>query len=426
MSVRYILQTHFQGWIPWYLLNQLTTQAPNVPTSAYQYLKKHGAPPCVEALVMATMQQQRYDHMKKNWRVEYTRSITTGDLGPTKVTIRLDRRRWAFYSSSSNSGSSHYNITIDPPPSNVLAEVREEDPYGVWLVIEHDESFIIPRRGKILVLIKPGKSHQNHPPSQPHKKKRLSPVTLLINGTTTSIQNDAATMDLLDDHIEEPNGSTSGSSPPSSPDTSSAATLSAPSPLQSSTTAIPSNDDDEKDGLERNIQKLTVSPMEQAQGALLYMKRMDEPFGWTVVSDKQGLRINKRSGTKSSSSSSTTTSTTAAAKAKSKQAESALSTKSVTSSQQISGQVSSENEGTKAPKSSPDTYNLDVADPCVIYKASKVIENFSTEEVASVVTNISQVRVAYDTSLEKCELIKPIQRGCQVIRQEIKGIFPFK
>jgi hypothetical protein len=243
-------------------------------------------------------------------------------------------------------------------------------------------------------------------------------------------------MDLLDDHLEESNvPTTTGSTPPSSPDTSSAATVSTPSPLQPSTTTSPSNDDDDKEGLERDIQKLVVSPMEQAQGALLYMKRMDEPFGWTVVSDKQGLRINKRSGTKSSSSSSsssssTITSTTATAKAKSKLATSAPSAKSGTSSsspsQQDSGQVSRENEGTKAPKSSPDTYYLDVADPCVIYKASKVIENFSTEEVASVVTNISQARIAYDASLEKCELIKPIQRGCQVIRQEIKGIFPFK
>ncbi|KAI8335732.1 hypothetical protein BC941DRAFT_62718 [Chlamydoabsidia padenii] len=414
VSVRYVLQTHFQGWIPWYLLNQLTTQAPNVPTSAYQYLKKHGAPPCVEDLVMATMQQQRYDHNKKNWRFEYTRSITIGDLGPTKVTVRLDRRRWAFYSSSGN-GSSHYNITIDPPPSNVVAEARKEDPYGIWLVIEHDESFIIPRRGKILVLIKPGKPPHNQHLNQLHKKKRHSPVTLLINGTTTHIQNDhAAATDTLDYHPESNSGSVSPLSPSSEPPSS----LATPSPLLSPTTTTPSNgDNDDHNGVERDIQRLTVSPMEQAQGAFLYMKRMDEPFGWTVVSDKQGLRINKRSGTKSSSSS--TSSTTPKGKTKS----ASITASSSNTPQSISNEALTDNEGTKA---ALENYYMDVLDPCVIFKASKVIENFSIEEVASVVTNISQARVAYDSSLEKCEMVKPIQRGCQVIRQEIKGIFPFK
>ncbi|ORZ22462.1 hypothetical protein BCR42DRAFT_168736 [Absidia repens] len=414
ISVRYVLQTHFQGWIPWYLLNQLTTQAPNVPTSAYQYLERYGAPPCVEELIMATIQQHRYDHTKKNWRLEYTRSITTGEQGPTTVTVRVDRRRWAFQSSS---GGSHYNITVDPPPSNVVAEARKEDPYGIWLVIEHDESFIIPRRGKILVLIKPG-SYQQHQVLQ--KKKKSNPITLMINGTTAPIQNDTtmATIGPLDSvdlnekelaqstktpHHQNP--SLESASPKTATTTSTTPSLSLP--------ITTPNTEDEMAGFIRNLE---VTPVEQAQAALLYLKRMDEQFGWSVVSDKQGLRINKRSGAKSSS---------ATAKSKPTPSSSSTTTNSNTTTAPFS-EPTSTGENTARPTSQLENHYLDVCDPCMIYKSSKVIENYSIEEVASVVTNISELRSVYDSSLEKCEMVKPIQRGCQVIRQEIKGIFPFK
>ncbi|CAO3594807.1 unnamed protein product [Absidia cylindrospora] len=414
ISVRYVLQTHFQGWIPWYLLNQLTTQAPNVPTSAYQYLERYGAPPCVEELTMATIQQHRYDHTKKNWRLEYTRSITTGEQGPTTVTVRVDRRRWAFQSSS---GGSHYNITVDPPPSKVVAEARKEDPYGIWLVIEHDESFIIPRRGKILVLIKPG-NYQQHQVQQ--KKKKSNPITLMINGTTTPIQNDALVatiepldpVDLNEQELTQPTKIPLRRNPSlesASPETTAMAST---TPSHSFPITTP-NAEDEMTGF---IQNLEVTPMEQAQAALLYLKRMDEQFGWTVVSDKQGLRINKRSGTKSSS---------VTAKSKATPSSSTTTTTGNTTTAPFFESTST-GENTGRSTSQLENHYLDVCDPCMIYKSSKVIENYSIEEVASVVTNISELRTVYDSSLEKCEIVKPIQRGCQVIRQEIKGIFPFK
>ncbi|CAO3633277.1 unnamed protein product [Cunninghamella echinulata] len=414
VSVRYVLQTHFQGWIPWYLLNQLTTQAPNVPTSAYQFFKKHGAPPSLEELELATMQQLRYDHIRKHWRCEYSRSITIGEEGPTKSTVRLDRRRWAYFSSQYNNGtdSSHYNVTIDPPPSSVIAQVRKDDPYGVWLMIEHDESFIIPIRAKILVLIKPNlslqqvsKQKQQQQQQQLPKKQRKREVSLVVNGVTKPIEDDHNTLnDELDsfdiDENEKSNSNNNGngnnsttitSSPTVSPNSSTASTSSVPISPSTSSTLI---SDDKL--LEQYIPQLSITPMEQAQAAFLFLKRMDEQFGWTVVSDKQGLRINKRSGSKVSISKEKNESTAA------------LPVSSSSSS------------------SLKDRHYLDVPEPYVIYKASKVIEKYSTEEVASVITNTSNARLAYDSSVENCSFIKSIQRGCQIIRQEIKSVFPFK
>ncbi|CAO3611326.1 unnamed protein product [Cunninghamella blakesleeana] len=402
VSVRYVLQTHFQGWIPWYLLNQLTTQAPNVPTSAYQFFKKHGAPPSLEELELATMQQLRYDHTRKHWRLEYIRSITIGEEGPTKSTVRLDRRRWAYFSSQYSNGtdSSHYNVTIDPPPSSVVAQVRKDDPYGVWLMIEHDESFIIPIRAKILVLIKPNLPLQQTSKQklqQAPKKQRKTEVFLVVNGVSKPVEDDNnifnEELDPIDAEKNEKSASVLTDAAPSpliSPNSSTPLSSTQISPSTSSTIIS----DDQL--LEKYIQQLSITPMEQAQAAFIFLKRMDEQFGWTVISDKQGLRINKRNGSKVSSTK--------------EKNESTLPLPSSSSSS----------------SSLKDHHYLDVSEPYVIYKASKVIEKYSMEEVASVITNISDTRLVYDSSIENCTAIKSIQRGCKVIRQEIKSIFPFK
>lgn len=62
----------------------------------------------------------------------------------------------------------------------------------------------------------------------------------------------------------------------------------------------------------------------------------------------------------------------------------------------------------------------------MIYKATKVIENFSVDEVTSVVTDISDLRRAYDDTLEHIDLVRQITPGCRVISQTVKALFPFK
>ncbi|ORX57461.1 hypothetical protein DM01DRAFT_1382012 [Hesseltinella vesiculosa] len=460
--VRFALQTNFQGWIPWYLVNQLATQAPNVPTSAYQYFKKYGAPPVLESLAYATLHQISYDHTRKHWRCEYTRAIESElSTQPSRSMIRLDRRRWAAL--ASDPYANVYNITIDPPPSTVVAEFRkEEDPYGVWLSIDHLEQAIIPRRANILVLIKPQQQQQQQQQRQrqrsaasvsslpsnpsptssstpgPVQKKRHRTVTLLINGDVATIQ-DAAAMDdtLIDEEL-----TTAGA-------TGSSLSLQAPTPSPSSTSApkkqsTPDDPAKEVPTLDECLQQLLVTPMDQAMAAFSFMKRMDEElFGWTMLSDKHGLRISKRPGIKASlikkpsigkkpsltldtinERTSTPSSPVLSASVITSPGQKPSKLLAAAAAAAAASNASSSPSNKKFDRSL-DAY-LEVPDPYMVYKSTKVIENFSVAEVASVVTNISTSRLAYDNSIESCERLAPMERGCQVVRQEIKSMFPFK
>ncbi|KAF7724071.1 hypothetical protein EC973_001404 [Apophysomyces ossiformis] len=317
-AVKHIVQSNPQGWIPSYVLNKLSSQTPIIVHTARKFMLRHGVPPNMESLERGRVIATDYDHERKNWRCEYTRPSvqTNSESSSTKSVIRLDRRHGC-----------KYNVVVDPPPSRIRAVERDCDMYGIWLDIEHDEEFIIPQRGRILVLIKP---HNNF---------------LAVNGAEVAIQRDTNRMQ------------------------------------QSDTT---SNDEEEtsemvSDELGLTIQGLPVSPADQAQAAFAFMRRVDDQqFGWTLISDKNGLRISKRPGSKPSADNTT------------------------------------------------GDHDLRVPEPFVIYKASKVIEGFSLEEIAAVVTDIGNLRQSYDETLEKIESVRCIKRGCHVVHQIIKAIFPFK
>ncbi|KAG1420949.1 hypothetical protein G6F57_023612 [Rhizopus arrhizus] len=69
---------------------------------------------------------------------------------------------------------------------------------------------------------------------------------------------------------------------------------------------------------------------------------------------------------------------------------------------------------------------MDVPEPFMIYKASKVIENYSAEEVLAVVSDTQNVRKAYDDTIEEIDVLRHLRPGCKVVRQTLKAIFPFK
>ncbi|KAG0175551.1 hypothetical protein DFQ30_005246 [Apophysomyces sp. BC1015] len=297
---------------------KLSTQTPVIVHAARKFMVRHGVPPNLDTLERGRIIAMDYDHERKNWRCEYTRPSlqTSTESSSTRSVIRLDRRHGC-----------KYNVVVDPPPSRVRTVERECDLYGIWLDIEHDEEFIIPQRGKILVLIKPHNSY------------------LAINGVEATVQRDTT-------RIQQ--------------------------------TEVTSNDEDDApesvlDGIGSTIQALPVSPVDQAQAAFAFLKRVDDQqFGWTLISDKNGLRVSKRPGSKPSADNAT------------------------------------------------NDVGLKVPEPFVIYKASKVIECFSLEEVASVVTDIGNLRQSYDETLERIEPMRCIKRGCHVVRQIMKAIFPFK
>lgn len=357
-SVKFAVQANPQGWIPSYIPNSLTSHTPNVVMHAYQYFVKHGAPPSLIGLERGELANVAYDTGRESWRCEYTRSsklpFTESKLKPdatpstTKACVRLGARYWKERGCT---------IVIDPPPSKVFAETRPYDVSGVWIHIEHDEEHIIPQLGKILVLIKP--------------RSDCDPEMLLINGELIEVQKYAVSEDAS----------------------------------QEQDTVADSCEGTNKDGvkqgdesLEAIIRCLAVSPADQAQSALSFLVRIaDQQFGWVTVSEKNGLQISKRSGSKRTAS--------------------IAGTASASTSLANSGPTSNDVSVNSV---------LEIPETSIIVKATKVIEGYSMEEVASIVADIGSLRKQYDESLEDIESLCILDSGCRIIRKVIKAIFPFK
>lgn len=141
----------------------------------------------------------------------------------------------------------------------------------------------------------------------------------------------------------------------------------------------------EEEAVIRAVDSLSLTPSKHVQAALALLKQADEQFGWTVISDKNGFKISKRPGTKT----------------KKKDHEPSF--------------VSLE-----------DLSLLDVPDPFMIYKASKVIEHYSAEEITAIVSDTQSVRKAYDDTIEQLDVLRHVEPGYNIIRMSIKAIFPFK
>ena len=356
--VKQVLVTQFPTWVINYVTSRFIVQSCAAVQFAKDYLNTFGAPPSLESLSSALLVNLKHDHDKKNWRCEYTRRTeadnnerkpTTHPPPSTNSVIRLDKRRWATGTSGNK-----YSIVIDPPPSLVSALEKVCDPYGIWLTVEHDEEFIIPLRGKILVLIKPDIATGDAGECQ-----------LSVNGVTTCVEKELqASIPKL---------------------TRKQSSFSSHFLKQDIETVAKVLSEEEK--THAALEGLIVTPKERAQAALSFLKQTDEQFGWTVISDnnKSGLRVSKKPGSKN-----------------------------------INGVSKTTEQDTTSPAA------LAVYDPYMVYKATKVIENFSVEEVAAAVTDIGNIRKTYDDTLESVELVKEMDPGLRVIRQSIKAIFPFK
>jgi hypothetical protein len=407
-SVKQVMVTQFSTWVIGFITSRFLVQSCAAVQSARDYLQTYGAPPSLENLICALLVNVKHDHERKNWRCEYTRRISNAENKDVDTTakkvaaashsvpstvslIRLDKRRWAT--------NNQYAIVIDPPPSRVSAIEKVNDPYGVWLTVEHDEAFIIPLRGNILVLIKP---------EQPMKASTdASECQLYVNGVPTMIQiqerksnpiverSKQASFSQHFEKAEQEQMKSDFQLKDSSLDKTVAAS-------STSETVIHSVSEEEK--ILVAINQLNVSPKEHAQAALTFLKQTDEQFGWTVLSDnKSGMRISKKSGTKN-------TNATTANNKKSDNKDLAITEATTVTNTDAS-------------------HMLHVFEPYMVYKGSKVIENFSVDEVAAVVTDIGHVRKAYDDTIERegVDLVHPtIDPGCRVIRQSIKALFPFK
>lgn len=425
-SVKQVLVTQFPTWVIQYITSRFIVQTCAAVQSAREYFESFGAPPSLENLTCAQLVNVKHDHERKNWRCEYTRRLSTSEKDAqesnnqnTAITatsgssstnsnvsatsssqstisvVRLDKRRWA--------ANNNYAVVIDPPPSRVSALQKICDPYGVWLTVEHDEAFIIPLRGKILVLIKSDELAT----AAAIKSEQQHECTLNVNGNEIIIEKEERKPSIpVPDRIKQPSFSQNflkeeeqdiiskilpPDIKPPSPTSSSATTATVE---KKNTSAIVMT---EEAKIEEALNQLPVTPKEHAQAAMSFLKLTDEQFGWTVLSDnnKSGIRISKKPGIKNNSNNS--------------------------SNQQKA-------EGSSNVDKSEKSSSLQVFDPYMVYKGSKVIENFSVDEIRSVVTDVGHIRALYDDTIEpKTDLVRQdVESGCRVIRQSIKALFPFK
>ncbi|CEP18581.1 hypothetical protein [Parasitella parasitica] len=437
-SVKQVLVTQFPTWVIHYITSRFIVQTCAAVQSAREYFETFGAPPSLEHLTCAQLVNVKHDHERKNWRCEYTRRLATAEKDAPAETatqnhinnttvensltsatsssqstvsvIRLDKRRWA--------ANNHYTVVIDPPPSRVFALQKVCDPYGVWLTVEHDEAFIIPLRGKILVLIKPdefavsGRStdeqqectlnvNSNAITIEEEQQKPPLPVPNRMKQTSFS-QNFLKQEE--QDMISKMLSSKAARSPP-------------PPPVAHEKESPSSIAMTEEAKIDKALKELPISPKEHAQAALSFLKLTDEQFGWTVLSDnsKSGIRISKKPGVKSTPTASSAATT------------SAISTTTTAAAATLATASNSKAEGSITEKSDTSAA-FQVFDPYMVYKGSKVIENFSIDEIRSVITDIGHIRALYDDTIEsKTDLIRQDDAsGCKIIRQSIKALFPFK
>lgn len=362
VSVKNVLMTHFSTWIINYFTSRYIEQSLASVQKAKEYLDLHGAPPSLENLTNAMLVNLKHDHDRKTWRCEYSRRTEsdTGDKSAKVISgasttsyIRIDKRRWA------SSTKNRYSIIIDPPPSRVLAVEQAHDPYGVWLTIEHDEVFIIPFHGKILTIIKPDDTFVKDSSID-------NECQVFVNGGPVAIEREEKATDILEEF--------------STKTEEKLATKAVTNETQRDMIS-------EEDVVNKALDDLPVTPKKHVQAALTFLKQADEQFGWTMISDKNGIKVSKRPGTKS----------------KKKDGESPF-----------------------VSVSSKDDFLLDVPEQFMIYKASKVIEDYSSEEIIAVVSDVQSVRKAYDDTVEHIDILRHTNPGYKVIRQFIKTIFPFK
>ncbi|RCH90173.1 hypothetical protein CU097_001857, partial [Rhizopus azygosporus] len=344
-----LMMTQFSTWVINYITSRYLVQSLAAVQMAKDYLGTYGAPPSLENLMNAVLMNLKHDHERKTWRCEYSRRTESDDkatkvmAGATTTSlIRIDKQRWAL------STGNKYSTIIDPPPSRVSAIERIHDPYGVWLIIEHDEVFIIPFHGKILVIIKPDDTTSS-------TKEQVPDCQISVNGGPIVVEKEQAIPEEIEKEFQK-----------------------AVSQASKDKKKFVS----EEHAVSRAIDQLSVPPQEHTQAVLAFLKRADEQFGWTAVSDKNGIKTSKRPGTKQ----------------KKKEPDSFLQ----------------------------DAFTMDVPEPFMIYKASKVIENYSAEEVLAVVSDTQNVRKAYDDTIEEIDVLRHLRPGCKVVRQTLKAIFPFK
>ncbi|RUS19669.1 hypothetical protein BC937DRAFT_87130, partial [Endogone sp. FLAS-F59071] len=448
VHIIYVIQSDPKGWIPAYVLTTMATQAPAVLGTMVEFIEKSGAPPNLIELYNGRMNGVLYDHERGSWRLEYVPcsdgsfarnppdvvaaaaagaaaeiektdntdivpaeakgkgkalprdngNLNDGSLKnnrdsssvlsstPSSVLtaeIRLDARKW--------SSSGDYEVVVDPPPSRVtVTKGRAIDPFGLWMQITHEQEGAPPLGGRVLVMVRksalsgwgvsvngiqtPVTEEKGIPTSAIAAKplikvdeevKKTKKASLDVAKPKPKAKESARVKVKNGDKIElGENGSLLLPKIPTDAKKASAKPAAPKVPPVKSAKEEPVITPNTP--IDAILAKLGNSPVQQVLSALALLRRLDDQqHGWAPVSDKGGLSISKR----------------------------------------------------VVPPEIPEYF--------AVVKAVKVIERFSLEEVAAVVTN-SGCRKAWDDMLDEREVLKYLGNGCAVVKSGLKAWFPLK
>ncbi|KAJ2963890.1 hypothetical protein NQZ79_g1186 [Umbelopsis isabellina] len=391
-SVKFLVQKEVSGRPSSHSYNPIDGPPSDIVAKAKKSSDEHEVPPTLAYIINARIKSIQYDKHKGSWRCQYEVTNASNDpLFPIRgsVTyIRLPRN-------IPLTPARGFNITIDPPCDNLLSVINlPSDKTGIWLRIEHDRNNLIQDGGSILLLV----------------KQIDCKIPVQVNGSVTSqVDFDAyagavhfvAQEDLPIQLLEQLQGSLNNGSGTFKVQKQAANASASNHQIIQNNFAI-NNTKDVSDGLNaKEVQQssdkrdlfadLSISTYDQAAAACQYLYRMsDQQFGWVHVSEKNGLLTQKRSG----------------------------------------GTVPVETLSLD-PIPASVTDSLDQQFPIIpehlmLMKGIKVIEGFSVEEVASVVSDPGHLQQTFRDSLLAVDVLKKLANGHACAKLQMKSWFPFK
>ncbi|ORZ14862.1 hypothetical protein BCR41DRAFT_386716 [Lobosporangium transversale] len=439
----YIAQAAPTGWmVPGTTLSAMTTEMPLCVAEIIKYLNTYGSPPTLVSIRRGRALGIEYSHTKTTYRLEYipdsnpifsgqrgaaqqqqqassvrestidiTADVGTPDNSQTHspklapadkllAEIRLDARVWAF--------NGDCDVTIDPPPFKVTCSCVPHDGPGLRLRVEHSGGRAVPEGGKVLLMArKPAKAGcglvVNGVPVKMPSLEHLEAWTTAMQckaataATPSEREKDRAlTMSLMDgalsekekqdDDEDDDNDDRPGAvgSKVNSREASSASSLSPGSKVTGKTSLDPlkiasmkssshgdgtgynSDSGNENEATKQRGHKSSLNPFQYAQGALdLLMKiKADSEDKWSVVSDtKSGMKVTKR------------------------------------------------------------FMPAEISDQVPLVRGEKVIEGFSLEEIATVISTLG-TRSKLDGLFDSGEMLESFGSGCAIFHHVLKSYFP--
>jgi hypothetical protein len=282
-----------------------------------------------------------------------------------------------------------FSVTIDPPFDHLLTVVNlPSDKTGIWLRIEHGRSSMVQNGGSILLLIKRSDSKAQL------QVNGSSPTQIDFDnyaGVVHFVSQDDLPQQLLEQLQTNLRTNPTTSSLPFKMANASKLNIQSDTSPHTNVSGSAKDESDPQQLVEDVPEGLPISTYDQAAAACLYLHRMsDQQFGWIQVSDRNGLRIHKRSG------GAVPVETVA------------LDTTATIVSDTLEQQFPT------------------IPSHLMLMKGTKVIEGFSVEEVASVVTEPGHIRNTFQDTVLDVDILKKFVNGHACTKAQLKAWFPFK